>query len=313
MLDKQKHVNYILKIIEKKDIIYYLTEQARVSTIFWAVNSLRILKSIEFFEIKDKVLAFVKKCENEDGGFGGNIGYPSTIVTTFNALQILYLYNTQYTNDKTIQYILKQQDYDGGFMNDDSREKDTRIDCCAILSLKLLDLWKNGKNNLFEEISDEFLTSIGFDKNKSINYLLNCYDPIGGFGQCIGSEPHAAQTFCCISSLRSLGALNIIDLKKISEFLVYRQCKNGGLNGRINKKEDVCYSFWILATSMMIGCNFINLKELENFIFSCEGPNGGFSDRKGNECDLYHLMFSLVSLSIIGGHDLLKIDCGFAM
>lgn len=311
-LDKQKHVNYILEIIIKKDMLYYLTEQIRVCTIFWAVNSLRMLKDDNFDKIKEKTVKFIKNCKNDDGGFGGNIGYPSTIMSTFYALMVLKLYGVKYTDQDVIKYIMSMQDVDGKFINDDMREYDTRLDCCAILSLKLMETWIND-TELSTEISSNFLESVGFDKKKSINYLLSCYDNIGGFGQCPDSEAHAAQTFCCVSALRSLGALDYIDKEKIAEFLAFRQCANGGLNGRINKKEDVCYSFWILATSKLIGESCINLEALHDFIFTCEGENGGFSDRNGNECDLYHLMFSLATLSILETNGLEKIDYGFAM
>ena len=48
-------------------------------------------------------------------------------------------------------------------------------------------------------------------------------------------------------------------------------------------------------------------------IYSCQGENGGFSDRPGHECDLYHLMFSLTSLSLLEEEDLKKVDPGFAI
>lgn len=330
MLDKRKHVEYIKKTINTKDIQYYLTDQSRVFTIYWAVNSLKIMNDDYFYDLETKIVELVKNCLNDDGGFGGNVGYSSNILFTFHALQLLYLYDIPYYNPKTINYIINLQDQDGAFMNDKYGEKDTRFDCCAILSLHLLFIMRNHINNIEEckyfydkcsfninefkiPLEDSFLSEIKFNKDLFIRHIIECYNLDGGFGQIVGSESHAAQIFCCISSLRSLGSLDIVDLDMIENFLVFRQCKNGGLSGRVDKKEDVCYSFWAYSALIMIGSDGISKEALKQFIYSCQGDNGGFSDRKDNEPDLYHLMFSLASLSLMDEKELKPIDPGFCL
>ena len=66
-----------------------------------------------------------------------------------------------------------------------------------------------------------FIKGIGFKKEELLNHILNCYNLDGGFGQIPGSESHAAQIFCCISALRSLGCVYIVDLYNIEKFLVF--------------------------------------------------------------------------------------------
>lgn len=355
MIVKEKHEKYVLETMETRDILYYLTDPLRIATAYWTSNSLRMLGSPHFEANRAKILTFVKSCFNEDGGFGGTKGYPSTILCTFHALQILFLYNTPFYSAKTINYIIGHQK-EGAFCNDGYGEKDTRFDCCAILSLHLLckmrehvlaqDLHEatrvcKGVENkikldkrwvedpeagfffedscpldrklLAERIPTAFLEEIRFDTDGFLLHLHRCYNPDGGFGQEAGSESHAAQIFCVLSALRVIGLLASVDRDKIEEFLVFRQNNTGGLCGRTNKKEDVCYSFWALSSLKMLNSELIDTDALQSYIFRCEGPNGGFSDRPGNECDAYHQMFSLASLSLMGYDELGEVDPGFAL
>ena len=335
MLNKEKHINYIRNLMGKKNIEYYITEQSRIFTLYWMCNSLKILGSSLFYEIKDEIIDFVKKCLNKDGGFGGNKGLSSTVISTFHSLQLLFIYDIPFYNQITVDFLLNNQTNDGSFINDIYGEKDTRFDCCAILSIHLLSIMKKkiefyssySKETYFYhipnfsfdikelsiEIDSEYLKEIGFNKKKFIHHILDCYNLDGGFSQIKGSESHTAQIFCCLSVLRSLGALYKINSDSIEEYLVYRQCYSGGINGRLEKLEDVCYSFWGFASLLLIKSNNFNTEKLREFIFSCEGEQGGFSDRKGDVPDPYHQMFSLASLSLLGNEGLNKIDPGFCL
>ncbi|KAI4291551.1 geranylgeranyl transferase type-2 subunit beta [Pancytospora philotis] len=339
MIAKELHAQFIRDMMESRDVLYHLTNPQRISTLYWAVNSLKLLGDGQFQAMRSSVLEFVASCQNSDGGFGGNEGYPSSAVTTFNALQLLYLYDVPYWSPGTAAYLAGLQQKGGWFGNDEFLEQDTRVDCCAVLSLHFLSLMKGAyeeqypgaeppanigqlaekthrklcSEGLRQPVDSAFLEELGVDRNAAIDYLLSCYNADGGFGQLPGAESHAAQVFCCLSALRSLGALELADAESIEDFLVFRQHGNGGIEGRPHKKEDVCYSFWGLASLKILGRVTIDLDGLRSFSLSCQGSRGGFSDRKGNECDLYHLMFALCSLSLIGGDGLEPIDPGFAL
>lgn len=369
MLLRQKHSRYVRETMETRDIMFYLTEQDRITTLYWAMNSLRILRDPHFEELKPTVLKYVLSCLKEDGGFGPNPKYKSNLISTFNALQLFFILGVPFYSDSTIKFILKLQKPNGAFMNDQYGELDTRIDCCAILSLHLLHLMRkhtsiygeftfeqtrrlrdtpdlfasivnfadpgdnadidmdlenrigyvcaNGADFRRERLSDpipqDFLDEIEFDLDQTLRHLLSCNNCDGGFGQIEGSESHAAYVFCVVSSLRSLGKLESFDKQKTIDFLVFRQLESGGFSGRVNRKEDVCYSFWAFSSLLILGFKDIDVERLTNFIVSCQGEEGGFSDRPGNQCDLYHLMFSLSSLSLLGRYDLEIVDPGFAI
>ena len=54
-------------------------------------------------------------------------------------------------------------------------------------------------------------------------------------------------------------------------WLAERQLPNGGLNGRPEKLEDVCYSWWVLSSLSIIDrIHWINKEKLINFILSCQ-------------------------------------------
>ncbi|EQB61341.1 geranylgeranyl transferase type ii beta subunit [Vairimorpha apis BRL 01] len=312
MLRYNEHLKFLDKYKSIKDLDFYLTEPCRLNTLFWIINSYKILQK----EIPNKknIVKFVLDCKNADGGYGGSVGFPSTILTTFNALQILSILEEKFYDENTINFILKKHKEDGSFKNDSFDMSDNRINCSAILSLHLLYInCENKERDFYEPINVKFFEKIKFDYKKCINYIINCYNLDGGFGLEKNDESHCAFTFCCISSLRSLGYLDYINKRDISKFILLRQGKNGGFSGRIDKKEDVCYSFWAYATLIILKKDYlIDKVRLTNFILTCQSLKGGFSDRPGNEPDPYHLMFSLAALSLLNYNKLSSIDPGLA-
>lgn len=312
MLEYNDHFKFLETCKIKKDLNFYLTEPCRLNTIFWITNSYKILQ--EKISNKQDIIKFVLDCKNEDGGYGGSIGYPSTILTTFNALQILSILKTKIYDEKTINFIVNNHKQDGSFKNDIHGMSDNRINCSAVLSLHLLYINQNNIQSAFDKPVDiNFFKKIKFNYKQCIKYFMSCYNLDGGFGLEIGDESHSAFTFCCISALRSLGCLDYINKRDVGKFILFRQESSGGFSGRIDKKEDVCYSFWAYATLIIIKKDhLINKIKLKKFILSCQSSNGGFSDRPGNESDPYHLMFSLAALSLLNYKNLPKIDPGFA-
>lgn len=78
--------------------------------------------------------------------------------------------------------------------------------------------------------------------------------------------------------------LDKIDTDLLGWWLAERQLPSGGLNGRPEKLQDVCYSWWVMASLRIIGkLSWINVDKLKEYILSCQDDEtGGFSDRPGN-------------------------------
>lgn len=97
--------------------------------------------------------------------------------------------------------------------------------------------------------------------------------------------------------------------------LCERQRANGGLNGRPEKLEDVCYSWWCLSALKILNrLHWIDRDALIKFILSCQDETqGGISDRADDECDVFHTFFGLAGLSILGYPGLEQIDVVYAL
>lgn len=323
---------HISSISTTKDYFYYITTPIRLTSIYWYVSSHRIL-NLPIHNLKE-IITLVMDCKNEDSFFGFNIKYPSSLLATLNALQIFYTIGHDYYDENILIGLKNFMNNDGSFINDVCGENDNRFLVSAILILHFQYLMKNPvkvsdneastfyseklnftrckkkvENNLYGHIDiinlgrsvpNDFIDKY-LDRKTIINYIFKCENEDGGFGPIPLAESHAANTFCCISALCSLNALHLIDESSTVRFLVFRQTECGGLNGRINKKEDLCYSFWVFSCLYMLNKkDYIDNSKLYEFIERCyEKESGMYADKPDNEPDLYHSLYAYIALSLL--------------
>jgi geranylgeranyl transferase type-2 subunit beta len=61
----------------------------------------------------------------------------------------------------------------------------------------------------------------------------------------------------------------LIAIDRLAWWLAERQLPNGGLNGRPEKLEDVCYSWWVLSCLVILKKeHWIDFKSLEEYVLS---------------------------------------------
>ena len=128
-----------------------------------------------------------------------------------------------------------------------------------------------------------------------------------------------------MGSLAIAGQLDLVDKDRLGGWLSERQVSNGGLNGRPEKLEDVCYSWWVVSSLAMIGrIHWIDGDKLTNFILKCQvrqfstslsssdgdqdGEMGGIADRPGDMVDVFHTFFGIAGLSLLGHSGLEEVD-----
>jgi len=106
-----------------------------------------------------------------------------------------------------------------------------------------------------------------------------------------------------------------VDANLLGWWLCERQLPTGGLNGRPEKKQDVCYSWWVMSSLSMLGrISWIDKAKLGSYILSCQDDkDGGISDRPGNMADVFHTYFGIAGLSLLGYPMLSAIDPVFAL
>lgn len=71
----------------------------------------------------------------------------------------------------------------------------------------------------------------------------------------------------------------------------------------------------MLASLTILGrLHWISKEKLKEFILSCQdSETGGFSDRPGNVADIFHTLFGVGALSLLGYENLKKINPTFCM
>ncbi|KAH3672724.1 hypothetical protein WICMUC_004130 [Wickerhamomyces mucosus] len=294
-LYKEKHIQYIKSLDTKhQDYSYWLTEHLRLNGTYWGLTALCILNAKDTF-VKEDVIKFVLSCHNEDGGFGAFPQHDSHILSTLSALQILLIYDSideLPSIDKIVEFITNLQLPNGAFQGDRFGEIDSRFVYTAIQSLAIL-----GKLN--EKVV-----------KGAIQFTTSCQNFDGGYGLGPGAESHSAQVFTCLGTLAITNRLDLVDQELTGWWLSERQLENGGLNGRAGKLPDVCYSWWVLSSLAIIGkLHWINFDKLREFILSSQDEiTGGISDRPDNQVDVFHTIFGLAGLSLMGFENLAPVD-----
>ncbi|KAG0034734.1 hypothetical protein BGZ81_003432 [Podila clonocystis] len=296
-----QHVKYIKELDTKKnDLEYWLTEHLRVNGLYWGTTALHLLGHPEALD-QEQVVEYLVKCQHDNGGFGGHIDHDPHILSTLSAVQVLITYDRldAINVDRVVDYITSLHNPDGTFSGDAWGETDTRFIFCALNCLSLLKRLDDKRLNL----------------DKTIDYIVQCRNFDGGFGSSPGGESHAAQVYVCVGSLTILGAQQHIDADQLGWWLSERQLKNGGLNGRPEKLEDVCYSWWVLSSlSMLKRVHWIDGAKLTKFILEAQDTEtGGISDRPGNLPDVFHTNFGICGLSLLGYPGLVPVDPIYCM
>ena len=142
-----------------------------------------------------------------------------------------------------------------------------------------------------------------------------CKNFDGGYGATPHSESHGGQNFTCVGALAIANALEEIDADLLSWWVAERQTPSGGLNGRPEKKPDVCYSWWDVSVLSMLGrLHWINVDALRDYILRCQDlDGGGIADFPGDMPDVFHTFFGLAGLSMMGLYGLKPIDPIYAL
>lgn len=165
---------------------------------------------------------------------------------------------------------------DGRVAGDEFGERDTRFSYILVSALSLL-----GRLDALEAVHG------GKGRELVLSNIVRSMNFDGAFGAEPGAESHGAQgesvtlacpvhssltaVWVCVAALAILGELDRVDRDLLGWWLSERQLPNGGLNGRPEKLEDVCYSWWNLAALSIIGkLHWINRDKLIAFILAAQ-------------------------------------------
>lgn len=283
-----KHREYIVKISESKDSFeFFATEHFRLSGVYWGLCALFLLGEEDALD-REELTEWVMACQKPSGGFGASERNDAHLLPTLSAVQILALYDRLDLVDaeKIVTYVSGLQQEDGSFYGDEGGEVDTRFVYAALACLRILGRLDDGR----------------IDIDKAVDYIVRCQNFDGGYGATPGNESHAGQVFTCVAALDIAGALDKVNAELLCWWLAERQTASGGLNGRPEKLQDVCYSWWCLSSLSILGrLHWIDQDKLVEFILDCQDEvGGGISDRPEDQVDVYHTFFGLAGISLLG-------------
>lgn len=89
-------------------------------------------------------------------------------------------------------------------------------------------------------------------------------------------------------------------MPQLQDWLLHRQQEEqGGFNGRTEKDEDVCYSFWCGASAEILGVHSeISIVEDVKWLLSCQTKMGGIAKVPDETPDVMHSYLALAALSM---------------
>ncbi|KAL1129900.1 hypothetical protein AAG570_012844, partial [Ranatra chinensis] len=199
---------------------------------FWITHSLSLLKCEINVPIKSWIVQFLKRCQCEDGGFGGGPGQYAHLAPTYAAVNALCSLGTTEAykiidRKNLLKFLWSVRVGDGSFSMHIDGEVDIRSVYCALVVAKLTNIYND---KLFEN---------------SAEWIARCQTYEGGFSCTPGMEAHGGYSFCGIASLYLLSSHHLCNLKLLLRWTANKQMNyEGGFQGRTNKLVDGCYSFW---------------------------------------------------------------------
>ncbi|CAG8457378.1 10309_t:CDS:2 [Paraglomus occultum] len=156
----------------------------------------------------------------------------------------------------------------------------------------------------------------GINIEKCVDYIRRSQGYDYGIGQKPGLESHGGSTYCAISALSLLNKIDegLISKDRTIFWLLSRQVS--GFQGRANKPEDTCYSFWIGASlkpsfdlKILGAFDYIDKEANRLFLSTTQGRQGGFSKWPDLIPDIMHAYMGIAGLSLMDEPGMSTLDC----
>jgi geranylgeranyl transferase type-1 subunit beta len=324
---RHRHIQYFLYCLQGLPKQYVGLETNRMTLVHFCIQSLDILGFLDLEEGVQSQYGFQKKhiCEwiyslqtiqkgsnsNNIGGFKGsnclggvlsngsstNVGDydQGHIAMTYTALCTLITLGDnldRVDKNSILEGLRLLQQKDGSFKClHMGSENDLRFLYCACAISYILGDWS------------------AVDKDKAVEFIKSTRSFDGAMSLAPGLEGHGGSLFCGVASLVLMGRENeVLNDSTDPSICSWREeiihwCVNKqkeGMQGRPNKREDTCYSFWIGGTLHLLESqHLLDEITLTKFVLYCQTDIGGFSKfRDGRfQPDLLHSFYSLCWLS----------------
>lgn len=230
-LQRDKHIEYLSKGLRHLGSAFSVLDANRPWLCYWIIHAIALLGETIDDELEDNTVDFLNRCQDPNGGFAGGPGQMPHLATTYAAVNTLITLGgdkalASINRDKLYGFMRRMKQPNGGFRMHDEGEIDVRACYTAISVASILNI-----------LDDELMKNVG-------DFILSCQTYEGGIAGEPGSEAHGGYTFCGLAAMILIGEANRLDLPRLLDWVVFRQGKECGFQGRTNKLVDGCYSFW---------------------------------------------------------------------
>jgi geranylgeranyl transferase type-1 subunit beta len=303
--DRERHIQYFSHSLRQLPDAYAKLDTNRLTLVHFCVHALDLLGALETHVDPQQVINWIYSLEVVGGFCGGTYcgnqvhGYThSHIAMTYTALATLIALGddlSQVHKESIISSLRNLQRPNGSFqaVGGMGSECDMRFLYCACAISYMLNDWT------------------GVDTDKAVSYIKSCVSFDGAIALLPGQEGHGGSTFCGVASLALMDKLDDIGSsfrKDLVHWCVSRQV--GGMQGRPNKAEDTCYSYWIGGTLRLLNRQeLLDENKLSRYVMTCQTPMGGFGKVVGAFPDVLHSFYSMAWLSLSFHHDLKAFNC----
>lgn len=230
-LQRDKHIEYLSKGLRHLGSAFSVLDANRPWLCYWIIHAIALLGETIDDELEDNTVDFLNRCQDPNGGFAGGPGQMPHLATTYAAVNTLITLGgdkalASINRDKLYGFMRRMKQPNGGFRMHDEGEIDVRACYTAISVASVLNI-----------LDDELIKNVG-------DFISSCQTYEGGIAGEPGSEAHGGYTFCGLAAMILIGEANRLDLPRLLDWVVFRQGKECGFQGRTNKLVDGCYSFW---------------------------------------------------------------------
>lgn len=291
----ERHIRYFSHSLQQVPDAYQKLDTSRLTLVHFCVHALDLLGVLRDKVDIPTIVEWIYSLQQASGGFCGgsflgNETSPyshSHIAMTYTALATLTALGNDLSrvNKKAIVASLHHlQRPNGSFqavLGMDS-EHDMRFLYCACAISYMLNDWR------------------AIDKDKAVEYIKSCISFDGAIALLPGQEGHGGSTFCGVASLVLMNKLDEIPKSLVNNLIYWCVSRQvGGMQGRPNKLEDTCYSYWIGGTLCLLGkLQLLEETTLSEYVLTCQSQLGGFGKVVGAFPDVLHSFYSMAWLSL---------------
>lgn len=264
---------------------------------------------------REKTLAWLRRLQRPDGSFGDVVNEHGFISGGRDMRFCLLGSTIRYilggdklpeADDMNVEalvaHIRRGQTFDGGLSESATHESHAGYAYCGVAALSMLDLSSQGESGSTGRTGNHLASGIPsvpslihFLANRQFTYL----NPTGGNDNDDDDENMPDHS----DVLSDLETLSLIDPTTTP----------AGFNGRLNKKPDTCYTWWVSGALSILGEGTI-VDRLPSRSFILERTQhviGGFGKHPGSPPDVYHAYLGLAALSTLASsHDTVEDGLG---